>query len=529
MKQDTNSASKSTATSPNLQAKSFSNHLSAQETLLTLHQTSCARLELKSSPICKDEFGEKGWTNKYLNHGQENLRFNISASKIKLDKARHGEFSFKAPQKQTSDSRNRWFPEAGSVRGQLELLYDIENGRAISRTNAFLHKFMSKMHMYCREPVRIDSDRKVDRILNNEFNLLRENPPPQLLRHIERFSELDWTTVSLEHFFHIVAKDKQQSTAFQIFMLSLEQLPTSIACLFDRLVSELIKDKVGCHALKRAITKSPSLMRAVRRKSFEDLYRLSCNQYASRVLQSLAALDSCFREEFIKLFSQRWKNLSNHISAIFLLSVCLKATSEDNCDFLQLGRSMRESFSLVIQVKNYKRLLVTILEYCCEEDLLRFYLLLKLDSDFVKRMDDKYMVYIFSVFLAREYEDAVDILISNLKNNMRQLLATKYFKFLLHRIQQKIHNPKVIFVVYGEIAAFLKQISRLGWAGELLTENESGLTLVNPQDAAFFVQLVPASVLYEKLELEEIDKLVSRLLDCRDPQQAMRRGKNAGH
>ncbi len=435
MKQVTTRDSKTNANSPNHPGKPTSNRYSIQDTALTFHQPSCVRLESKSPSIYKEGLGEKEWTNKRLNHGQENLRFNITAGKLNLDSARHEERSSNYQKKRPLVDIDSLLEEASQATDQLELLYDIEQGRAISSKNAFLLKFVSKMHMISRESVRIDTDRKVDRVLNNEFNLLRENPPPHLLRCIERFCQQDWKKVSLEQFFHIVAQDKHQSTAFQILMLSLEQLPNDIVHLFDRLACELIKDKVGCHALKRAITKSPSLMRAVRQKSFEDLLRLSCNQYASRVLQSLAALDSCFREEYIKLFSQRWKTLSNHISAIFLLSVCLKATPKDNSDFLRLCRSMQESFSIVIQVKNYKRLLVTVLEYCCEEDLQHFYYLLNLDYDFVKRMDDKYMVYIFSVFLAREYEPARRCLISFIKTSLIELLShTKYFKYLLQRI-----------------------------------------------------------------------------------------------
>ncbi len=44
------------------------------------------------------------------------------------------------------------------------------------------------------------------------------------------------------------------------------------------------------------------------------------------------------------------------------------------------------------------------------------------------------MVYIFSVFLAREYEEAVNILIEGLTNNMKKLLEANHFLFLLNRI-----------------------------------------------------------------------------------------------
>ena len=173
MKQVTTSASKYHATLPNLPTKPSSNHSSVQETVVTLHQPSCVRLESKSPFICKGGCAEQGWTKKDLDHGQDNLRFNISTGKATVDNmTRSEERSLKAPQKQPSDARSNLFGGIGRVSDRLELLYDIEQGRTVSRTNAFLLQFMSKMHMHCREPIRTDSDRKVDRVLNNEFNLI---------------------------------------------------------------------------------------------------------------------------------------------------------------------------------------------------------------------------------------------------------------------------------------------------------------------------------------------------------------------
>ena len=143
-------------------------------------------------------------------------------------------------------------------------------------------------------------------------------------------------------------------------------------------------------------------------------------------------------------------------------------------------------------------------------------------------MDDKYMVYIFSVFLAREYEEAVNILIENLQNNMVQLFSSRFFKFLLYRIQQKIHSRKVLSIAYQEIAAFLKQISKIEWwKGELDADKEARAMAVDPLDAAFLIKLVPTSVLYEKLELQVIDMLFNRLLDLKDPQQQVTRRKKS--
>ena len=345
---------------------------------------------------------------------------------------------------------------------------------------------------------------------------------------LTRMRLTEWRNIGTEKFLIIATKNRIESAALQQYVVESE-LSQHFVDLVHKCRKALMADKLGCHVLRRAVLKSASLRSSVMATAQHRLLEYSSCEHSSRVLQALARFDEPLRMECLRVFSRHWKFLAAHISAIYLYTVCLELTANSHPIFTEFRKIFVNNLELVIKSKNSKRVLVSYLEYCGEYDLNLFFGALGFGTFFVKRMDDKYMVYIFSVFLAREYEDAVDILISNLKNNMRQLLATKYFKFLLHRIQQKIHNPKVIFVVYGEIAAFLKQISRLGWAGELLTENESGLTLVNPQDAAFFVQLVPASVLYEKLELEEIDKLVSRLLDCRDPQQAMRRGKNAGH
>jgi len=86
----------------------------------------------------------------------------------------------------------------------------------------------------------------------------------------------------------------------------------------------------------------------------------------------------------------------------------------------------------------------------------------------------------------------------------------------------------VLSIAYQEIAAFLKQISKIEWwKGELDADKEARAMAVDPLDAAFLIKLVPTSVLYEKLELQVIDMLFNRLLDLKDPQQQVTRRKKS--
>jgi hypothetical protein len=447
------------------------------------------------------------------NHASQNVRFVVRFG--------NSSSSFRTKEDLKSDSSISKYYAVNIMKKDEQTESDPSNtvfGFAFDSIYPFIHlklRLMSELaieKLWSSSSLTPKNDRLADQAtLKDQFK-----PTPD--RHgeialvLNRLRSTEWRDFGTENFLTLATTNRVESTALQLYVDENDPSPHFVE-LVHKCRKTLMTDKLGCHVLRRTILKSPPVRTSVLASARLRLLEYSSCEHSSRVLQVLARLDEPLRMEYLRVFSRHWKFLAAHISAIYLFTVCLELTPNIHPIFGELRKVFVSNLESVLKSKNSKRVLVSYLEYCGEYDLTLFCGVLDFATFFVKRMDDKYMVYIFSVFLAREYEEAVNILIANLQNNMKRLLSSKYFKFLLYRIQQKIRNPRVLLSVYQEIGAFLRQISRVDWTGAIDIEKDTPATAADPQDAAFFLRFVPPSVLCEMLEIEVIDMLFSKLLD----------------
>ena len=73
-------------------------------------------------------------------------------------------------------------------------------------------------------------------------------------------------------------------------------------------------------------------------------------------------------------------------------------------------------------------------------------------------MDDKYMVYIFSVFLARGYPKAVEKLVSVINYSLKEALVTRFFRFLLSKIYDHDRYLSVQESINSAIRGYLRSL-----------------------------------------------------------------------
>jgi hypothetical protein len=217
-------------------------------------------------------------------------------------------------------------------------------------------------------------------------------------------------------------------------LLEAEQASPELVELIRSNTSALIEDPSGCHVLRRAILSAKQLEAETVKLVSRNLLSWAGKDHSSRVVQTLVTINSDVRSDCLRTLTSNWLYTIEHISAIFLISVALRFTSNTDESFLLVGHTLLNRKSLLFNCKNHKRVAVSYLEYCREEELKEFFQVLSFDRFFVKRMDDKYMVYIFSVFLTRNMKMAIRTLQKHLVFHISELLETKHFKYLLHRI-----------------------------------------------------------------------------------------------
>ena len=255
----------------------------------------------------------------------------------------------------------------------------------------------------------------------------------QLNTHLLNFKTLDWKKLKHEEFLSITIDSKTSAVAFQLFLIK-SPLPQEVIDLVKITAEILIWDRFGCHILRRVIVKSARIRTLLANLSLSQFIDMATNEFSSRVMQVLASEDLEYSKKCISLFCENWKKVVVHASSNYLLSVCLKMISNNSKEFLSVGQALLDRCSTLIESKYDKRILLVYLENCADNDIETFYNILKFRYHFKQRCEDKYMVYIFRTLLRRHHKPSLDILFRNLKDNLQDLLKTKYFRMLLTEI-----------------------------------------------------------------------------------------------
>ena len=242
-----------------------------------------------------------------------------------------------------------------------------------------------------------------------------------------------WEMVDNNEFLKKVKQSKKASIQIQGLIESGEA-SQKLMDLIKFNTPALIEDPFGCYIVRKASIDFKEIRKVATETVMKDVLRLAGNDHSSRVMQTLATYSKLLRTMCMKELSENWEFVLSRISTIFLLSVCLRYTENTNLEFLKIGITLRNHPSLLFECKNNKRVLVSYLEYCQEEEMEVFFKLLSFDKFFVKRMDDKYMVYIFSIFLSRIKEKAKCILMREITTQPSILLDSGNFRYLLFRV-----------------------------------------------------------------------------------------------
>ena len=263
---------------------------------------------------------------------------------------------------------------------------------------------------------------------------LRIGTEEELLGAVNNFQFTAWENVRPSDFVNIVTRNKLLTVALQLHVCESPFVKESLIRMVSYVKHRIDKDRYGCYLIAKLAMRFPHFRSLYVEYAISDLFNLARNQNSSRTLQRICRDDEGFRLFCLEKLNSNWNTMTSNISIIFLLTACLEKTQNNSASFLKIGNSLKKRFSSMSNSKSYKRVVVSYVEYCSVEELTEFYNLIKFKTSFIKRMDDKYMVYIFSVFLAREYEDAIYTLESFIKTSLPDLLSTDFFKFLLHKI-----------------------------------------------------------------------------------------------
>ena len=321
----------------------------------------------------------------------------------------------------TVEMEANWFWETFNNQGEAEV--------ELSSLQGF-KKYPKERKQQQKQKMSKLSGAEIEKKMKDHENQV-EPDPIELRNTIEELKRIDWSTLESGYFLELITGCSDQSKAFQSY-LETEEMPEPLSVKLSKYLTMLLNHKFGCHLLRIAIVKSSLLFQTLKDYlKTTSLISVSLNEQSSRVLQVFATLDQDFICRFMICFSKNWEGMSISISAVFILASCLKNT-KDRTQVSKIGDILASKMNFQKQNRFNKRILVNYLEYCDESYLKTFFSILEFENRFIERMDDKYMVYIFSVFLAREHPPAIETIRSVVNHqNFETLLKTAHFKFFI--------------------------------------------------------------------------------------------------
>ncbi len=281
---------------------------------------------------------------------------------------------------------------------------------------------------------------------------------------------IDWEVVSDSQFLTWTSMNLTNSTALQIFYGE-NPVPASLIDLLIKNARRLLVSKFGCHIVKTLLSKSDQLFSRLSVLVMNSFEALCSDQFASKVVQSMAESNFAFRVLCIEKICECWDRIYNYISTTYLLTFCLKNTPADSAQFKLVGQCLIDRIDSITRNKYNKRFLVSYLETCPQNQLNTFFKALRFEQLFHRRCKDKYMLRVFAVLLRRAHGRSEKLIISLVNNSLDSLLALRLARNLIatiikdpvfrvnRRIRKILSKKKSSLLRYPELASIQAELS----------------------------------------------------------------------
>ena len=282
---------------------------------------------------------------------------------------------------------------------------------------------------------------------------------------------INWEAVSDAQFLSWTTENLMNSTALQLFYAE-NRAPASLIELLAKNARRLLVSKFGCHIIKTLLSKSDQLFDRLSLLVMSSFEAMCSDQFASKVVQSMAESSFAFRLLCIEKICESWDRIYTYISTTYLLTYCLKNTPADSVQFKLVGQCLIDRIDSISRNKYNKRFLVSYLEACPQNQLNIFFKALRFEHLFHKRCRDKYMLRVFAVLLRRAHGRSEKLIISWVNNSLDSLLALTLARNLIanviedhttYRVSAKIRDilikKKSSLQRYPELATKVMEIS----------------------------------------------------------------------
>lgn len=227
-------------------------------------------------------------------------------------------------------------------------------------------------------------------------------------------------------------------------------------------INRIIVMKSSSTILNRLASKSNTFHENLSNYCIQNLSKLIVEHNPGKLIQSFLQSDQQFRKVCLNFFKSNLDLCMKNFTALFLLTVAIKHSHSDS-EYAFIKDKLVADWKRYLQSKYFKRLIVSYVEYCGQAELVEMHRLLKLSSQFLVYLNDKFRAFILLMFLKREFEDVTEYFCHQIRTNFRKLFKARYFKFLVLKCAT-INSTAVVSRIFSSLQGIgrdkLKEISQ---------------------------------------------------------------------
>ena len=246
--------------------------------------------------------------------------------------------------------------------------------------------------------------------------------------------------ITKEVFLSLSTGNKYQSKAVQTLLeRGSVQQKQHILRLCGAAWEDLLDDKFGNYILQQAILDSPAFRAMLEPRMISRFSTLIVKEYSSRVMQTMVRVSDSFRHSALNWFaSSDLLRMLADLPTVFLLTATMQAVQSPSELAPLKNVLISKTNQSILDNKNYKRVMMSYIEKCPEEELDLVFSYLKLASSFWQLLDEKFGSLVVCSLVSRAHEPTLQILLHFLQNDLCMLLKAKYFKIFIFRLAKEV-------------------------------------------------------------------------------------------
>ena len=191
--------------------------------------------------------------------------------------------------------------------------------------------------------------------------------------------------------------------------------------------------KLGAHLIRTLLSQSKGFTSIVKRYTKKHFKEMALDDFACRVLRAVMRQSESFRQKAVLNLQHDLDYCLTHFPSIFILTEAIRM-SDHVQEFDFLIDALEADPVRHLMSRYFKRILVTLVEFCDAHQLKRIEVAMDLDSNFSKYLNDKFCTTILTFMMSRGSQRSFDVLLCLALSKPVQLLTTSKFNYFIMRL-----------------------------------------------------------------------------------------------